>query len=76
MNSGVGLRCGWDTMLLLLWHRPVAVAPISPLAWEPPYATSVVLKKKKKKKKKGKGPSDPQILLQTHSTFHTKIRTT
>ena len=34
--------------MLWLWHRPAAVAPIRPLAWEPPYATGEVLKKKKK----------------------------
>ena len=28
-----------------------AVAPVRPLAWEPPYATGVALKKTKKKKK-------------------------
>ena len=27
-----------DLALLWLWHRPVAIAPIGPLAWEPPYA--------------------------------------
>ena len=31
--------------------RPAAVAPIRPLAWEPPYATGVALEKTKKKKK-------------------------
>ena len=35
-----------------LWCRPVAVAPIGPLDWEPSYAASVALKSKKKKKKK------------------------
>ena len=24
--------------MLWLWHRPATVAPIQPLAWEPPYA--------------------------------------
>ena len=28
-----------DLALLWLWHRPAALAPIRPLAWEPPYAT-------------------------------------
>ena len=28
-----------DLALLWLWCRPVATAPIRPLAWEPPYAT-------------------------------------
>jgi len=27
-----------DLTLLWLWHRPAVVAPIRPLAWEPPYA--------------------------------------
>ena len=27
-----------DPALLWLWCRPVATAPIQPLAWEPPYA--------------------------------------
>ena len=40
MSCGVGRRCGSDPALLRLWlwHRPVATAPIQPLAWEPPYA--------------------------------------
>ena len=32
----------------------VALAPTGPLAWEPQYASGVVVKKKKKKKKKKK----------------------
>ena len=35
---GVGCRRGLDPVLLWLWRRPVATAPIRPLAWEPPYA--------------------------------------
>ena len=35
-------------MLLWLWCRLAAVAPILPLAWEPPYATVRPLKKKKR----------------------------
>ena len=39
--------------MLWLWYRPVAVAPIGPLAWELPYAAAgVALKRKRKKKKK------------------------
>ena len=34
--------------------RLAAIAPIRPLAWKPPYATSAALKSKKKKKKKKK----------------------
>ena len=29
----------------VLWCRPAPVAPIGPLAWEPPYATDVALNK-------------------------------
>ena len=36
--------------MLWLWCRPVATAPIGPLAWEPPYAMGVDLEKTKKKK--------------------------
>ena len=52
MNCGVGCRHASDPALLWLWYRLAAVAPIGPLAWEPPYAVGVALKKKKKKKKK------------------------
>ena len=41
-----------DLALLWLWRRPAAAAPISPLAWKPPYATGAALEKEKKKKKK------------------------
>ena len=49
MSCGVGHRCGSDLVLLWLWCRPAAVAPIRPLAWEPPQAEDAVQKKKKKK---------------------------
>ena len=52
MGCGVGCRQGSDPVLLWLWlwHRPAAVSPIQPLAWEPPYATGSPEKQKKKKK--------------------------
>ena len=64
MSYGVGRRHGLDLALLWLWRRLAATAPIRPLAWEPPYATGVALKrtkktKKKKKKKKLKSHSHP-----------------
>ena len=40
-----------DPALLWLWHRPEATAPIGPLAWEPPYAMGVALKRQKTEKK-------------------------
>ena len=41
-----------DLALLWLWCRPATVAPIRPLAWEPPYAVDAALKRQKIKKKK------------------------
>ena len=41
----------WLKDPVLLWYRPVATAPIGPLAWKPPYATGAALKRQKKKKK-------------------------
>ena len=35
-------------MLLWLWCRLEATAPIRPLAWEPPYAVDVALEKDRK----------------------------
>ena len=49
MSCGVGCRRGSDLVLLWLWRRPVATAPIQPLAWEPPYAVGMALEKTKKK---------------------------
>ena len=54
MNCGVGHRRGSDAMLLWLWCRPVATAPIQLLAWEPPYAMGEALRRQKRKKKKNK----------------------
>ena len=47
---GVGSRRSSDPVWL--WHRPAAVTPIGPLAWEIPYALGAALKGQKKKKKK------------------------
>ena len=52
MSYGVGHRRSLDPMLLWLWHRPAATAPIQPLAWEPPYAVGVWQEKAKRQKKK------------------------
>ena len=49
MSCGAGHRCSSDLMLLWLWRKPVATAPIGPLAWEPPYAAAVVIKDKNTK---------------------------
>ena len=52
MSCGVDHRCGSDPMLLWLWHRPTATAPIRPLAGEPPYAAGAALEKAERPKKK------------------------
>ena len=40
-----------DPALLWLWCRPAATAPIRLLAWEPPYAVGVALKRYQRKEK-------------------------
>ena len=49
MSYGVGRRHGSDPVLLWLSRRPAAIAPIQPLAWEPPHAEGVALKSRRKK---------------------------
>ena len=50
MGGGVGHTGGSDPALLWLWCRPVAAAPIRPLAWEPPHASGAALKRQTKEK--------------------------
>ena len=47
MSCDVGCRRGSDPALWL-WRRLACVAPIQPLAWEPPYTSGVALKRKNK----------------------------
>ena len=58
MSCGVGCRYGLDLALLWLWCRQAAAALIRPLAWDPPYAEGVALKRQKKKKQKTKNLKD------------------
>ena len=51
MSCGVGCRHGSDPMLLRLWCKPAAVAPIRSLAWKAQYAMGVALKSEKEKEK-------------------------
>ena len=55
VSCGVGHRHGSDLVLLQLWCRPTAAAPIQPLAWEPAFAAGAALEKTKRQKKKAKG---------------------
>ena len=50
MSCGVGCRRGLlgFHVAVWLWCSPVAIAPIRPLAWEPPYAVGVALESKNK----------------------------
>ena len=52
MSCGIGHRHSSDLVLLWLWHRLAAIAPIGPLAWEPPYPAGVAPKTAKKEKEK------------------------
>ena len=54
MSCGIGRRHSSDPTLLWLWCRPAASAPIGLLAWEPPYAVGVALKRQKNQKQKQK----------------------
>ena len=53
-------RCGSDLELLGLWRRPAAVAPTEPLAWKPPYAMGVALKRQKTNKQTNKQEKQQQ----------------
>ena len=44
MSYGIGHRRGLDLMLLWLWCRPEATAPVRPLAWELSYAAPAAVK--------------------------------
>ena len=59
MSCGVGRRHSSDLLLLRLWLWLVATAPIRPLAWDTPCATSAALKRDKK----------------THTHTHTHVQT-
>ena len=54
MSRGVGHRHSSDLVLLWLWYRPEATAPIRHLTWELPYAVGAALKKRQRNEiKKG-----------------------
>ena len=67
----MGRRRVSDLMLLWLWCRPAAAAPIQPLAWEPPCAAGVPLKKKKKERKKKEKKSE--ALLSVDDSLHEAV---
>ena len=66
MSCGIGHRCSSGLVLLWLWCRPAAIAPIRPPAWELSYALRTALgqiKKKRKKEKKSKKKENKQKKL-------------
>ena len=54
VSCGVGHRLASGLVLLWLWCRPAATAPVWPLAWELPYAVGADLKSKKARRKEGR----------------------
>ena len=52
MSYNVGRRRGSDLALLWLWCKRAATVPIQSLAWEPPYAAGMALKRERKKRKR------------------------
>ena len=59
-------RLGSDLVLLWLWRRLAATAPVRPLAWELPCATGVALEKAKNKKQKKKGTGKKRAAAHFH----------
>ena len=46
VGSSIAMSCGrGHGQGSVLWLWPAAIAPIGPLAWEPPYAAGAALKK-------------------------------
>ena len=45
-SCGVGHRGSLDPVFLWLWHMPVVIVPVRPLAWELPFAAGTSLKSK------------------------------
>ena len=71
MSCGVGHRCGWNPVLLWLWHRPVPIALIRPLAWESPYAAAAAQEMAKQTNKKR---LYIYIYIYTHTYIYLKSR--
>ena len=69
VSCGVGRRRSSDLALLWLWRRPAATAPIRPLAWEPPYATGMALKRTKDKKERTQTLSKQHLDQLFHNNF-------
>ena len=73
VSCGVGCRRGSDPALLRLWRRPVATAPIRPLAWDPPYARAAQENGKKTKKKKKLERKDASVYRVFETLFKVRL---
>ena len=62
VSCGVGCRQGSEPTLLRLWCRPEGTAAVLSLAWEPPCATGVALRRKNQNQKTPKKLSDISIV--------------
>ena len=67
--SGLGIQCCHEW-----WCRLAAAAPISLLAWEPPYAAGVALKKKKTNKTIKQKEGIEETGEHSATTFHQVVR--
>ena len=79
MSCGIGCRRGLDLVLMWLWHRPTATAPIRPPSLGTSMCHGCGHKKTKAKKKKKKGPrsqrkSQPQSHRLHGSTKQNKTK--
>ena len=63
MSCDVGHRRRSDLALLWLWCRPVAIAPVGPLVWEPSCDMGVALKRQKKEKIENPAPYKQTCVL-------------
>ena len=75
MSCGVGHRLGLDPVLLWLWRRPAATAPIRPLTWEPPHAAGAAQEKAKRRKKKvfQEGSSHSGLVVANPTSNHEDV---
>ena len=73
MSCGVGHRHGSDLVMLWLWRRPAATVLIRPLAWEPPYAVGVALKRTKDKDKNKTKNKTAMVCLEAIESRHVAL---
>ena len=71
MSCGVVCRYDLDLVLLWLWCKLAAVAPVTSLAWECPYSAGAALKKIKKVNE-----LNVQVKIQTLSEWILKFHLT